>query len=153
MAKWLLVVFVFLLIAGCGGEEPVEESIEEPVEESVEEEVCEVEEYDNEINWNISVIGEDFTWLGNHFAEYDGSEQWYDWAEDGMLDILYWIEQAEDIDPPPERQAHYDTYMEAMENYRTSINLLMEALETDDDSLIDEAMEYMDAGTEIIEGF
>ncbi len=159
LSLFCIVVFVFLAVGSTGNdEEPVAEPDDDPIveEDPVDEpaeEVSEIEEYYDEIYWNTRFIGEEFTWLGEHFGEYDGSEQWYDYAEEGILEILYWIEDAEEhVDPPAEAQEHYDLYMEALNKYRKSMNVLLEALEGDlDEAALDEAMEYMDQGSAIID--
>ncbi len=140
MYRWLLIVSLVMLlfIAGCDpGDTP-------------EEEVCEIEDFKREISINASLIAEDLAWLGDHIVEYTGTDVWYEWAEEAILDLIYWFDDAGNIEPPPEMQGVYDHYMLGINEYDNSMNLLLEVLETWDDAKFDKAIEKLETGNTYI---
>ena len=155
-----VVVFVFLAVGSTGNdEEPAaepEEVVEEPADEAAEdpEGVDEIAIFRDDILWNQEEIGFELTGLGDHLANYDGSEGWYIGTESYIYEIRWLINDAEDnIVPPPEKQEHYNIYMEALQYIRESMNLLEEWMDTGNDEKLDELGEYMDMAEERIDEF
>jgi PBP1b-binding outer membrane lipoprotein LpoB len=142
MSIWLLVTFIFLTIAGCGGQDPVQKDLLNYVNN----EMPKVDDLEsNALSGYNSVTGNNYT---------DDSEMYRVLTDSVIPTYRTFTQKLEEIKPQtPEVQAIHEIYIEAVNNQYNGMVQLSAACENQDTNLVAQANEKLDKGRKGIRDF
>jgi hypothetical protein len=138
-------------------EEPAE--VEEIEEEATEPETEEVEEVDEETvaenqytsSFELSniFIREEIVNLGAHLQVFANNEMWKEEYFEYVAELTDWVDDLRDLEDVPDKfGVPHSEYLEGVDDVLASIEMMSNAIETDDDGEIDYAVVVMERGIE-----
>ncbi|WP_332629185.1 hypothetical protein [Halalkalibacter flavus] len=131
--------------------EDVEEEVTKPEEEEaeVDAETIEANQYSSMFELSNSFIRQDIGRLGQHLQVFAYNEMWKDEYYEYVEELTEWAQDLRDMENVPDKfEFTHEAYLEGVDDVLASLDMMTNAIETEDDGDLDYAVVVMERGIE-----